>query len=846
MSQLLRRLTYLINRRRHDRELANDMEFHREMAQDHASFGNTLRLREEARDAWGWMWIDRLGQDLHYAARKLRKSPGFTLAAVLMLAIGIGVNVAAFDFLNFTMLKPMPVRDPSTLLRFERRSPRNYASDLPYPEVAFFRSYSRTLSAVLALNASKLTIEGEQKPLNVHFVTPGLFRETGSAAMLGRPLDQTRDETPGAPPVVVLSYGFWQRHFGADPMVVGRTIHLNDKPVTIAGVAFKEFTGLSAENPDLWAPINQQPYFLDGSKLLTEFPTDGGGVKMFGRLQPGFTPKAAEDELHSLAAQLRKQHPQDIWENETFPGASAGFVKNVTGSHHGTGSGGDDETFPAIALVGSLVLLILAVACGNLGSLLLARGVAREREISVRISVGAGRTRLIRQLFTESLLLALLGSAAGLALGYGIFRMLMSVSDVPAWLNPTPDWRVILFAVGIGFAAAVLFGLTPALQLARQRQRAGWLRHVLIGAQVAGSCVLLIVAGLLVRALERGMNAHPGFEYQQVVSIEPALAAHGYSPAAARAYLDALQTRLHGIPGVQSTSLAAFVPLGRGVSTLGTTVNGRPIEVHTNNVDPRFFETMSIPLLRGRDLKSGDVHEVVVSDQLARLAWPGEDPLGKHFPGNDGPTVVGVAAAARLVAIQDAGAVEAYFSAGAGEIPSMFLLVKTSGPPEGLVAFVASIAKSIDPKVFPQVQLLKSSFRERIAGTQQSAVAVSLLGFVALLLACCGIVGLVAFAVSQRTKEIGIRMALGAKPRDVLGLVVRQLSRPVAIGFVVGVALAAGLSQVLRRQLFGVNHLDPIAYIGAVGIFGLAIILAAVLPARQALRVDPLHALRQD
>ena len=258
----------------------------------------------------------------------------------------------------------------------------------------------------LALDGSKLNIDGEEKPLLAHFVTPNFFHELGATTVLGRPLETQE-------PAVVLSYGFWQRHFGADPLIVGKTIRLNNKPVAVIGVASKEFSGLSMENPDLWAPINQQPYFVDGSKLLTEFPTDGGGVKMFGRLQSGFTPQAAEQELHSLAAQLRTQHPQAIWENENLPSASAGFVNNVTGSRHGSGSGRTDEAYPVIALVGALVLLILAVACGNLGSLLLARGVAREREISIRISVGAGRARLIRQLFTESLVLAVLGSVAG-------------------------------------------------------------------------------------------------------------------------------------------------------------------------------------------------------------------------------------------------------------------------------------------------------------------------------------------------------------------------------------------------------------------------------------------------
>ena len=288
MNELFRRLRYLLNRGRFERELANDMEFHREMAgrEGAAHFGNSLRLREEAREAWGWTWIDRFSQDLRYAARMLRKSPGFTLAAVLTLGIGIGVNVAAFGFFNLMVLRALPVRDPGTLLRFQRLSPQSYASVLPYPEMAFFREYSKTLSAVLAWNRSGLTIEGEEKPLKAHFVTANLFSELGAVPRLGRLLDPVHDEASGAEPVVVLSHGFWQRHFGADPLIAGRTIHLNGKPATVAGVASDEFSGLSLDSADVWLPITQQPYFVIGSKLLTDFSVEGSGVAVWGRLQP--------------------------------------------------------------------------------------------------------------------------------------------------------------------------------------------------------------------------------------------------------------------------------------------------------------------------------------------------------------------------------------------------------------------------------------------------------------------------------------------------------------------------------------------------------------------------------
>jgi predicted permease len=835
MNELIRRIRYLVHRRRFDRELAGDMEFHREMAarEGSAPLGNTLLLREQARDAWGWTWIDRLTQDLRYAARMLRKSPGFTAAAVLMLALGIGVNVAAFGFFDLMFLRPLPVRDPGTLLKFSRSAPQGYADNFVYPEVAFYREHSKTLSAVMASDDAKVMIDGDEKQLTASFVTANVFSDLGATARLGRMLDPARDEAADAEPVVVLDRGFWQRHFGADPSIIGKTVRINGQPATVVGVASSEFSGLGWSTPDLWAPIVQQPYFFKGSRL-TDFSEGGISVPMWGRLQPGLTPAVAEEELKALAAELHRQHPHDVWEKESLPSEPGGYANRIR-----------HEMVPVLALVGALGFLILAAACGSLGSLLLARGVAREREIAIRVAVGAGRGRLIRQLFTESLVLALLGSVAGLALGHVVLRFLMVWAEVPAWIDPTPDRRVIAFALGMGFAAAILFGLTPAWQVARQRHRAARMRQFLIGAQVAASCMLLIVAGLLARAMDHAMYTHPGFEYQQVISIDPVF--RGYTPAAAGAYFDALEGRLRGVPGIESVALVSNPPLGNRWTVVTTEVAGRAVNVHINHIDPAFLETMKIPLLRGRNLRPGDARAMVVSESLARLRWPAEDPVGKVFRlGEDHLTVVGVSGSARLVSPEDSDAVEVYQLAQADMLPSMVAMVRTLAPPEGLVRSVASIAKSVDPRLVPEIQLMKSAFRGKLKTAESSALAVGVLGLVALLLACAGIVGLVGYAVSQRTKEIGIRMALGARPAHVLRVVLRQFSLPVVAGLLVGVGGAAALSKALRGLLYGVSNLDPIAYVGAVGIFAVTVAVAAWLPAMRALRVDPMRALRYE
>ncbi len=844
MLEFFRRLRYLLNRRRFDRELAGDMEFHREMAacEGHAPFGNTLRLREEAREAWGWIWIERLSQDLRYAARMLRKSPGFTVVAVLMLALGIGVNVAAFGFFNLLVLKPLPVRDPGTLLKFDRSSPGNFADNLPYAAVAFYRAHCKSLSAVMALHFARLTIEGEEKPLHAQFVTPNLFSELGAQASLGRMLDASRDDLASSDPVVVLGHGFWERHFAADPMIVGKIIRLNGKPATVIGVVSTRFSGLALGQPDLWASMIELPYFIKGNQL-DDFGENAVGVMMWGRLQPWANPRIAEEELKSLAAELRRQHPHDIWDKESLPSKPGGYAKSVLGN--------PGQLYQVLGMVAALCLLILAVTCGNLGSLLLARGVTRGREIAIRISVGAGRPRLFRQLFTESLLLALLGAVAGVVLGYLVLRGLMIQTAVPMWLNPIPDWRVLLFAASIGFTAAILFGLTPAWQATRPRHRAAFMRQILISVQVAASCILLIAATLLVRALHHAVSAPPGFAYQRVVSIDPALS--GYSPAQARVYFNRLETRLRALPGIDSISLASNPPLGNRWSVAQTRIADHAADVHFNNVSPSFFKTMSIPLLSGRSFEPGDKRSIIVSESLARLQWPAESPLGKSFrlglgasSSDDTETVIGVAGSARLVSPEDSDAVEVYKLADASLLPSMVVLVKTSAPPEDLLRPIASAAKSIDPSLFPEVQLMTESFRDRLKVAEYSALSVSVLGSLALLLASLGIVGLVAYAVSQRTKEIGIRIALGAMPFHVLSAVLRQLTWPVFVGLLLGIAAAAASSQILRRMLYGVSNLDPFAYLAAIGIFVVTVALAALLPARRAIRIDPLRALRYD
>ena len=802
------------------------MEFHREMAarEGRKNFGNTLRLREQAREAWGWTWIDRLIQDLRYAARMLVRSPGFMLAAVMVLAIGIGVNVSAFSLFDMVALKPLPVPDPESLVRLERRSPEITASEMPYPSVVFYRNHAKTLSAVMAvMGVPPMEIENDLQPAHASFATTNYFTNLGTMPALGRLFDPTRDDAPGAAPVVALSHEFWLRRFGGDLSIVGRTIHVNGKQATVIGVTPYAFASLGGQSPDIWLPIEQQPYFIEGSKALTD--TSTGAVRMWGRLAPGVTAPMAEHELLALTNELRRQHPKDIWDGE--------YIKSDPGGHLQVMQ---PEMYRVAAMVALLTLLILAVACANLGGLQLARGVTREHEIGIRISIGASRARIFRQLLTESLVLASLGSLAGLAMGSIALHIVLRRMDAPKWLSAMPDWRVLSFVVGMALLATIFFGFAPALQIARQRQRRTLARQVLIGAQVAASCILLIVAALLVRAVHHALYAYPGFGYEQVLSIDPGLGRHGYAAPAASLYLDQLEIRLRGLPGVTSVSLVKLPPMGRTISRIGTEVAGRPLDIYPNWVDAEFFHTMEIPVLMGRNFLPGEKNAVIVSQSLARVQWPGENPLGKTYWGKD--TVVGVVGNARINSLSEDDTVEEYEPAQLADMPDMVVMVKTAGAPDGLMPAAKAIVQNLDPKVFPEIRLLRGAFRNEMKPVELTAFAVSMLGMVAVVLAGVGIIGMVAFTVSQRLKEIAIRLALGARNTQVFSAVLGQFYWPVVLGLLTGLGFAAGTSKILRKTLFGVSNLDPASYAVAIATLIAVIAVAALFPARKALRVD--------
>lgn len=848
MGDFFRRIYYLLHRRRLEQELQSDMQAHREMmpAEHRKDFGNPTLLRERAREAWGWSWLDRLIQDLRFGARLLKKSPALAFTAITVLALGIGVNVTAFNIVDVMFFKPLPVRDPSSLVRFTTDSPTQSSVEIPYPAAISYAD-SSALSAVLAQTSTNVTLSGQSdENVRAGLVSANYFSELGAAAAYGRLFDPKIDGLPDAPPVVVLGYRYWQNRFGGDATVVGRTLRFNQHPVTVIGVTSFDFTGLDPEHGEedgVWLLISMFSYFVPDTKLLTSFNLNDSGVHMSARLKPGITMKAAEAALRPLSAELVQQHSDTLPKDLRLMARPGGYAVNLDPA--------DSKMLPIFGLFATLVLLILATACGNLGNLLLGHAANREHEISIRLALGATRRRIVRQLMTENLLLALLGSAAGLALSWNISRPLVVWLGAPGNLNLGLDWRIGLFTLGIGTLACLLFGLQPSRQAARQAHRKSRARTIFMSIQVATSCVLLVVSALLVRALYRASNSDLGFDYTRVITLEPHLDAHGYTPAKAAGYMQELESRLQELPGLASTALAMNPPLGNRAS-FQPAHGDVQVNVHFNEISPHFFQTLGIRQLRGRDFTAADTDVAIVSESCARALWPGKDPLQQTFQrGNRKFSIVGVVGNARLTALRNGDDAVFYTPlathevAGAyHQINSAVMLVRTSQPPRMLVARVSELARAADASLSPNAQILATTLHDRMADSEKFASVVVGMGALALILSIIGLNGVVAYGVSQRTREIGIRIALGATHSKLVHNMLSSFVLPLALAMAAGLGLAAVLSTIIREYLYGISNWDPPSYAGALLLLAATGSLAALIPARRALKVDPMVALR--
>ena len=828
MGELWRRIWYFLNRSRLERELREEMAAHRAMArlrdEPGPRFGNELRLREEAADEWGWAWLDRLRQDVRFACRLLVRAPLFTLTAVAVLSLGVGVNLAAFQVLDAVAFSALPVPAPDTLVKLTRRHPGGSSTSFSYPAFDFYRVTGGPLASACAITYGSVTLGDDMsRRIDMEFVTGNYFAELAARPVDGRVLTPD-DDRAQAPAAIVLSERLWRGRFGGDPAIVGRPLAVNGHPFVVAGVVSDTFIGFN-DAAQAWAPIAHHRSAFPGSTLLSD-ESDKGALRVYARLRDGVSIEQAEAALVPAARALHDAHPESAGKDEWVHLTPAGRYLPL-----------DASSAAGIALVGALVLLLLVTACMNLGLLVLSRTLSRDREFSIRLSVGASRGRILRQLITEQALLAGAGAGAGCVVAAMATQVFAATTHMPKGITPHMTARSAAAAVALAALSAFLFGFAPAIQSIRpsitRRFRA---RTILIGVQVAAAMILTVVSALLVRGVTRVTGVPLGFEYARALLLDPDLMSHGLKPEAAESYWLGLEQRVRQVPGVQSTAMSTLPPFGNrvNINREGTIFYG---------VTPAYFQTMGIALIRGRIFEPREDKVTVVSETLARRKWPGEDPIGKPYQDR---TVIGVVGDARSVRIGDGAATESYYPILPAELPLAVMIVRTAGEPRSVAGPLMGIARAHNASVLPSVVLLPDALDERLASARQVAVIASVLGVCALLLAVIGLGGIVAFTVTQRLREIGVRVALGARPRDVFAAVARQFARPVAFGTITGSAFAAGVGFILSRELFGVSPFDPLAHGGALLLFAIVAGAAAAPSLRRALRVDPVQTLRHE
>ena len=913
LRRTLARFWNLLFNKRAEKELAREVESHlvlladdferRGMSAEDAklaarrAYGGIEQAKQAHRNERSLQWIEHVLQDLRHAVRALAHHPGFTMIAVATIALGVGVNTTLFTAYNAVALKPLPVANASEVVRLRRtlesRSIGENQYAFSYPEYVNLREHQTAFQSVIASSWPVRVLasvpnenSGSASPLRpaqVEIVSGNYFGALGINATLGRVFSPNDDRGSGANPVVVLSHPFWLRRFRGDPQVLGTTVRLGNTSYTIIGVASPEFTGtsLNPQVPDLWAPASMQQQLVPGQDWLHK-PTDFY-FQVLARLDPGITLKQAQTQTDGL---VRRFGATYIYRDKTLSVAleRTAFFGNTNDPRFRAGVG-------AMMVIFALVLL---VACANVTNMLVARGAARQKEISVRLALGASRARVVRHLLTESLLIALAGGVAGLALASVAGKLLWIAldqilvrqlgSDFVFSLNLNPDAHVLTYALGLSLATGFIFGLSPALQFTKPdlntslkddntafgrgvtRSR---LRGLLIGGQVAVSMLLLSSAGLLIRGLAHSQAADAGFETHRAYLLR---ADFGDDPVKAAAVFHRLTDWLKMLPEVENVSYGTAPMMGTWTPPITVkkpgavegSVQGRTLAGYASD---NFLHTLGIGLMRGRNFTSQEsaigAHVAVISESTARLFWPNEDPLGKHFQLDlhfDGKLtefeIIGVARDVRFANLTRTDPARVYLATDPTLILPVFLTFRVDQ--QTALAGMWSHLRAFDGDLLPSVSIWNVD--AMLLGPQRTlaralATLAGILALLALWLAGIGIYGVMSYVVSQRTQEIGLRIALGATASRVLQRIALEGLRPVLIGMVVGMAGGAGLSLLLHRTLafpgsadflYGVSFYDPFTFV-AITVFLIVVSLTASLgPALKAISVDPLTALRYE
>ncbi|HEY6304861.1 MAG TPA: ABC transporter permease [Candidatus Angelobacter sp.] len=811
-----------------------------------------------------------LFQDIRYVWRTLGRSPGFTVVAVLTLALGIGANSTIFSWINSTLLNPLPgVWHTDGLVSLTRAGTEFSDLVFSYPDYVDLRDRNHSFSGLAAFKNCRVGLTGVGKPEQIWgmLASANYFDVLDVRPMLGRGFLPSEDEKIDGAPVVVIGYSLWQTHFGGSRSVIGQKININQHPYSIVGVAPPRFQGSqTALGSDFWIPMMMEKQIFSFDLLQSR---SSAAMLLFGRLKPGVSFLQAQEETKLLVQQIADQHP-----NEWIGRSQAPTVEPMWRSS----SGGNRVLYILLPMLMAIAGVVLLLACANVANLLLMRSVARRREIAIRLSLGASRWRLVRQHMVESMALALAGGGAAVLFTLwtaGVFTKFVPPSSLPIALSVSADRTVLFVTLVISILAAMVFGILPALRSSKLtpvtvlKEEAGSasgglhkarLASGLVVAQLALSLLLLVCAGLFIRSFQNAQRFDPGFNPGHVLLSSYDLFGEGYSEADGIEFNRQLLAKVQALPGVQSASLADWVPLGLTWNGAGVAPEGYVPQRHENmtvaslEVSPGYFQTMQIPLVTGRDFTPGDTEKservVVVNQALADRYWPHQTALGKWI-GISGVTskakVVGVARNSDFGTLNEIPQLAIYEAEFQHHVSFTTIHARVSGDP---LAFAAAVEKAVhelnpDMPVFDvrtlQSQVEFASVTERIAGTFVGAF-----GVLALVLAAVGIYGVIAYTTRQRTREIGIRMAIGAQAGDIRRLILGQGLRLTAIGLGVGLAVSLALTRFLRTLVFGVTTTDAFTFVSVALLLCMVALAACYIPARRAMKVDPVIALRHE
>jgi macrolide transport system ATP-binding/permease protein len=815
-------------------------------------------------------------QDLRFAFRALGKSPWFAALAVITLALGIAVNTSIFSIINGFLLRPMPVPHPEQIavLALQQTGDKDLQK-FSYPDYLDLRDQSNSFSDIIAyrITLADLAVDNRGDHAIATRISGNYFSVLGLQPALGRLILPTEGQTPGSDPVIVLGYSYWQKRFGGNQDVIGKKVEANGHPMTIVGVAPREFHGTySILDSDIYLPLSADISYKNEKQVLDTWThREDRALSLMARLKPGVALPQAHASLNMIAQRLAEQHPD----------TDKGLTVRAFPEQLARPDPDPDNSLPALSLAFmALAALVLLVACFNVTNVLLVRATGRQREMAIRAALGAGRVRLVRQYLTESLLLALLGAGGGMLLTYWVTRFLGSIplgTELPLQFKFVPDARVYFFALGAAFVTGLIVGVFPALRVARRDvssvlhdgargasggRRRQFVRGSLVVAQVAGSLVLLIVAGLFIRSLGKAQTIYLGLNPANVLDFSLDVQQVGYQEAQGRAFYRELDSRLRALPGVVSVAQAFTVPLGVMSADDPVIVEGRPVEpgqqpptVQYNMVSPAYFDTLSITVHQGRTFTEADDEKAasvaIVNQTMAKKFWPNQNPLGKRFSTKraSGPLIeiVGVVQDGKYKGVVEDPQPHFYLPLSQSYMPLRTIHIRSSVPPETLSAQVQSQVRELAPNLpISELQTLDQAL-QGINGFllfRLGAQLTGAMGLLGLVLAVVGVYSVASYAAAQRTQEIGIRMAIGATPLDILKMVLRQGTGMVGIGLLVGLAAAFAGTRVLADLFYGVTPSDPLTYAAVAILLLVVALIACWIPARRATRVSPTVALR--